>query len=99
MKIIDKIVASNTQPQVKNVAWHNSETGELKMFGSNGWEIVGGSSAVAGNVTALTTIVTNLEIQLSELVTTINGLTDSITTINNALGTMQEEINALKPTE
>jgi hypothetical protein len=24
--------------------WHNNETGELKMFGNKGWEIVGGSS-------------------------------------------------------
>jgi len=79
--------------------WRNPDTGELKIFGSNGWEIVGGSSDVVDNVTTLTTIVTNLEIKLSELVTTINGLTDSITTINNTLGTMQEEINALKPVE
>jgi hypothetical protein len=24
------------------VAWHNPETGELKMFGNKGWEVVGG---------------------------------------------------------
>ena len=99
MKIIEKIVTSVTQPPQINVMWHNPDTGEFKIFGSNGWEIVGGNSAVADNVTTLTTIVTNLEIQLSELVTTINGLTDSITTINNTLGTMQEEINALKSVE
>lgn len=42
MKIIEKIVTSVTQPQQTNVLWHNPETGELKMFGNKGWEVVGG---------------------------------------------------------
>lgn len=42
MKITDKIVTSITQPQQTNVLWHNPETGELKMFGNNGWEVAGG---------------------------------------------------------
>lgn len=42
MKITDKIVTSVTQPQQTNVLWHNPETGELKMFGNKGWEVVGG---------------------------------------------------------
>lgn len=44
MKITDKIVTSVTQPQQTNVLWHNPETGELKMFGNKGWEVVGGSA-------------------------------------------------------
>lgn len=43
MKITDKIVTSVTQPQHTNVLWHNPETGELKMFGNKGWEVVGGN--------------------------------------------------------
>lgn len=43
MKITDKIVTSVTQPQQTNVLWHNPETGELKMFGNKGWEVVGGN--------------------------------------------------------
>lgn len=43
MKITDKIVTSITQPQQTNVLWHNPETGELKMFGNKGWEVVGGA--------------------------------------------------------
>ena len=42
MKITEKIVTSVTPPQQINVAWHNPETGELKMFGNKGWEVVGG---------------------------------------------------------
>lgn len=42
MKITEKIVTSVTQPQQTNVLWHNPETGELKMFGNKGWEVVGG---------------------------------------------------------
>lgn len=42
MKITEKIVTSITQPQQTNVLWHNPETGELKMFGNTGWEVVGG---------------------------------------------------------
>lgn len=41
MKITDKIVTSKIQPQQTNVVWHNPETGELKMFGEKGWEVVG----------------------------------------------------------
>lgn len=43
MKITDKIVTSVTQPQQTNVMWHNPETGELKIFGNKGWEVVGGN--------------------------------------------------------
>lgn len=43
MKITEKIVTSITQPQQTNVLWHNPETGELKMFGNKGWEVVGGN--------------------------------------------------------
>ena len=43
MKIIDKIVTQVTQPQQTNVLWHNPETGELKIFGNKGWEVVGGN--------------------------------------------------------
>jgi hypothetical protein len=43
MKITEKIVTSVTQPQQTNVLWHNPETGELKIFGNNGWEVVGGN--------------------------------------------------------
>lgn len=42
MKITEKIVTSVTQPQQTNVLWHNPESGQLKMFGNKGWEIVGG---------------------------------------------------------
>ena len=49
MKIIDKIVTSVTQPQQTNVLWHNPETGELKMFGNKGWEVVGGSAGSSNN--------------------------------------------------
>ena len=42
MKTTEKIVTSVTQPQQTNVLWHNPETGELKMFGNKGWEVVGG---------------------------------------------------------
>lgn len=42
MKITEKIVTSVTPPQQINVAWHNPETGELKIFGNKGWEVVGG---------------------------------------------------------
>lgn len=44
MKITDKIVTSKIQPTQTNVVWHNPETGELKMFGEKGWEIVGGKN-------------------------------------------------------
>lgn len=44
MKITEKIVTSVTQPQQTNVLWHNPETGELKMFGNKGWEVVGGGN-------------------------------------------------------
>lgn len=46
MKITDKIVTLVTQPQQTNVLWHNPETGELKMFGKKGWEVVGGAGEV-----------------------------------------------------
>lgn len=48
MKITDKIVTSITQPQQTNVLWHNPETGELKMFGNKGWEVVGGNPGEGG---------------------------------------------------
>lgn len=44
MKITDKIVTSKIQPTQTNVVQHNLETGELKMFGGKGWEVVGGVS-------------------------------------------------------
>lgn len=44
MKITDKIVTSVTQPQHTNVLWHNPETGELKIFGNSGWEVIGGQT-------------------------------------------------------
>lgn len=43
MKITDKIITSTIEPQQKNVLWHNPETGELKIFGNKGWEVVGGN--------------------------------------------------------
>lgn len=43
MKITDKIVTSVTPPKQTNVLWHNPETGKLKIFGSKGWEGVGGN--------------------------------------------------------
>lgn len=49
MKITDKIVTSVTQPQQTNVLWHNPETGELKMFGNKGWEVVGGVPGESAN--------------------------------------------------
>lgn len=42
-KIIDKIITSVHEPNNTKVVWHNPETGELKIFGNNGWEVVGGS--------------------------------------------------------
>jgi hypothetical protein len=48
MKITEKIVTSVTQPQQTNVLWHNPETGELKMFGNKGWEVVGGVPGEGG---------------------------------------------------
>lgn len=44
MKITEKIITSVTQPQQTNVVWHNPETGQLKIFGNNGWEVAGGGS-------------------------------------------------------
>lgn len=41
MKIIDKIVKSTTIPKNTNVLWHNPKARELKIFGNNGWEVVG----------------------------------------------------------
>lgn len=49
MKITEKIVTSVTQPQHTNVLWHNPETGELKMFGDSGWEVVGGNPGEEGS--------------------------------------------------
>ena len=49
MKITEKIVTSVTQPQQTNVLWHNPETGELKMFGNKGWEVVGGNPGEGGS--------------------------------------------------
>lgn len=43
MKITDKIITSTIEPQQKNVMWHNPETGELKMFGKDGWGVAGGN--------------------------------------------------------
>lgn len=45
-KVIDKIITSVHEPDNTKVVWHNPETGQLKIFGNNGWEVVGG-----GNVT------------------------------------------------
>lgn len=47
MIITDKIVTSVTPPKHNNVMWHNPETGELKIFGSKGWEVAGGGSLVS----------------------------------------------------
>lgn len=47
MKITDKIITSTIEPQQKNVMWHNPETGELKMFGKDGWQVVCGNSTVS----------------------------------------------------
>jgi hypothetical protein len=44
MKITDKIVTSRIQPTQTNVVWHNPDTGELRMFGEKGWEVVGGKN-------------------------------------------------------
>lgn len=44
MKITDKIVTSKIQPTQTNVVWHNPDTGELRMFGEKGWEVVGGKN-------------------------------------------------------
>jgi hypothetical protein len=33
--------------------WHNPETGELKMFGKNGWEVVGGVPGEGGGLEAI----------------------------------------------
>lgn len=49
MKITEKIVTSITQPQQTNVLWHNPESGELKMFGNKGWEVVGGNPGEVGS--------------------------------------------------
>lgn len=49
MKITDKIVTSVTEPQQTNVLWHNPQTGELKMFGNKGWEVVGGNPGEGGS--------------------------------------------------
>lgn len=43
MKITDKIVTQVGQPSMTNVVWHNPDTNELKIYGKNGWETVGGS--------------------------------------------------------
>ena len=48
MKIIDKIVKQTTEPKQKNVLWLNPKTGELKIFGNNGWETVGGTPGEGG---------------------------------------------------
>lgn len=43
MKTTEKVVTSVTPPHQINVLWHNPETGELKIFGNTGWEVVGGN--------------------------------------------------------
>lgn len=48
MKITDKIITSTIEPQQTNVLWHNPETGELKIFGNKGWEVVGGNPGAGG---------------------------------------------------
>lgn len=50
MKITDKIVTQIGQPSMTNVVWHNPDTNELKIYGKNGWEVVGGSPG-GSNVT------------------------------------------------
>lgn len=60
MKITEKIVTSITQPQQTNVLWHNPETGELKMFGSKGWEVAGGGSVTKKEHIGSATILPNV---------------------------------------
>lgn len=43
-KIIDKIITSVHEPDNTKVVWHNPETGQLKIFGNNGWEVAGGGN-------------------------------------------------------
>lgn len=41
-KVIDKIITSVHESDNTKVVWHNPETGQLKIFGNNGWEVAGG---------------------------------------------------------
>lgn len=60
MKIIDKIVTSKTAPKNTNVLWHNPETGELKLFGNTGWEVVGRGSVIKKEHVGSATILPNV---------------------------------------
>ena len=60
MKITDKIVTQVGQPSMTNVVWHNPETGELKMFGNKGWEVVGGGNIKKQEHIGSTTILPNV---------------------------------------
>lgn len=60
MKITEKIVTSVTQPQQTNVMWHNPETGELKIFGNSGWELVSGGSVAKKQHIGSATILPNV---------------------------------------
>jgi hypothetical protein len=66
MKITEKIVTSITQPQQTNVLWHNPESGELKMFGNKGWEVVGGNPGEGGSSNTNTNGYPIVEIPVTE---------------------------------
>lgn len=72
MKITEKIVTSITQPQQTNVLWHNPETGELKMFGNKGWEVVGGNPGEGSSSSTNSNGYPVVEIPLKEFTSDIN---------------------------
>lgn len=59
-KVIDKIITSVHEPDNTKVVWHNPETGLLKIFGNNGWEVVGGGSVTKKEHIGSATILPNV---------------------------------------
>lgn len=41
-KIIYKVISSVYEPDNTKAIWHNPETGQLKIFGNTGWQVIGG---------------------------------------------------------
>ena len=78
MKITEKIVTSVTPPQQINVMWHNPETGELKMFGKDGWGVAGGNPGEDDSIS---------------VDANTGGTTSTFSAINPNTGEMEEVVN------
>lgn len=78
MKVTDKIVTSVTAPKQTDVMWHNPNTGELKIFGKDGWEVVGGNPE---------------EVNSISVDANTGGITSTFSAINPSTGEMEEVTN------